>query len=189
MKPWKTIKSESKYKGFRLEVLENTVLDHNDKQFVFTKLMTPDGVTIIPIDSDGNVYLIKQYRYAIDTITIEAPSGGIEEHPNPLETAKSELMEETGFVAKKWDSLGTVNNYSCKTPSVENFFLARELEKHEMNLEPHEQIEPFVVPLEKAVNMVLNGEIVEVATCVAIMRAHKFIQDCNEEYPQTSPSP
>lgn len=68
----------------------------------------PGGVVILALKDDGNILLVKQYRYAVKSVQTELPAGRLEKGENPLLAAQRELREETGYIAKNWESLGYI---------------------------------------------------------------------------------
>jgi 8-oxo-dGTP pyrophosphatase MutT (NUDIX family) len=136
---------------------------HGDKDSThnFYILETNDWVNIIPLTKDNQVVLIRQYRAGIDQITIEIPGGIIDEKDEgPLQTAARELEEESGYIAKSLEILGFVHPNPSFMTNKCYFILARDVEpKVQINFDPSEYIETFLVPLEKIPQILLNQEI------------------------------
>lgn len=117
------------------------------------------GVAVLPLDDDGNVYLNKEYRYAIESESIETVAGGIEEGDTPLASAKKELKEELGIVAESWEEIGVYHPLTETVFSPSTFFIARKLRFEKPEIEGTEDIICIKVPLKKAVELVLSGTI------------------------------
>jgi ADP-ribose pyrophosphatase len=100
-----------------------------------------NAAVILPYSDPHNIYLIKQFRYAINTPLLEAPAGLIDDGESPLEAAKRELKEETGFFANTWTFLGA----SYPTPGFCTeklyFYAATDLSKGETNFDEDEFVE------------------------------------------------
>lgn len=129
----------------------------------------PGAVTILPILDDDQVVLLKQYRVSIDDKLIELPAGTLEPPEPPYETAKRELLEETGYAAGSLVELITFYPSPGIMREVMHLFLAEELVAGPTDLEDGEDIEVFQVPLAKAVEMVYAGEIKDGKTIVGLL--------------------
>src|SRR4028118_541533 len=104
--PWTIKNTEKKYADEFLELNVDEVIKPDGNPGSYATVQIKSGVAILPIDEDGNVYLTKQFRYAIGKESIEVISGGIEEEGNPMEAAKREAEEEIGIAADEWIELG-----------------------------------------------------------------------------------
>src|SRR3989338_10662642 len=100
--PWTAIDSKIIYKNPWIVVREDIVIRPDNKKGVFGVVKMKAGVSILPLDGENNVYLTQEYHYAVERITIEAISGGIDDKEHKLDTAKRELKEETGILADEW---------------------------------------------------------------------------------------
>jgi len=76
--PWTIVKSKHIYKNPWMDVIEDSVIRPDGKDGIFGIVNMKSGVTILPIDNEGNIFLVEQYRYTLKKKTIEAISGGIE---------------------------------------------------------------------------------------------------------------
>ena len=133
------------------------------------------GVCIVPVDSDGNVLLVRQFRYAIGKYILEIPAGKREVDEEPFETAKRELSEETGCIAGRWDNLGAF----VVTPGycTEKFYiyLARDLQYFEQHLDEGEHVTIEKIRLEDALDMVYANVIDDAKTVIGLLVAKKLI--------------
>nr|WP_321397839.1 NUDIX hydrolase [uncultured Desulfobacter sp.] len=93
----------------------------------YYRIQTPDYVLMAVCDSQGRFLLERQYKYAVDSIILTSPSGGIEDGETPLEAAKRELLEETGIIAGRWVSTGSFIVDGTRGLCRAYFFIAREL--------------------------------------------------------------
>ena len=117
------------------------------------------GVTIAPIDDEGCTTLVGQYRYVLDRFTWELPAGGCRLDQAPVEAAKLELSEETGYAAAHWLRLldGIVSPGS--TDGRSQCFVAWGLQPGAPHPEPEEELVQRRVPFAEAISMALSGEI------------------------------
>ncbi len=136
-----------------------------------------EAVGVVPIDEDGNTWLVSQSRYTLNARTWEIPEGGSPEGEDPLATAKRELLEEVGLIANDWQRLMTLHTTNSVSDEVGHIFLAKGISHGEQNLEDTEDIEVKKLPLDDAITMAMNGEITDALSVAALlkvglMRAH-----------------
>ena len=113
--PWTTISSEVKYENPWIKLKEDKVITPAGTEGIYGVVSFKNkAIGIVPVDENGNVYLVGQWRYPLEAYSWEIPEGGGPEGEKPLETAKRELKEETGLMASKWTLLGKLHtSNSC----------------------------------------------------------------------------
>ena len=173
--PWKIKEIREIYKNFWLRFREDKVIRPNGEDGLVAVLETRSGVSILPIDEEGNVYLVEQFRYLLGKSCIEVSGGAIDDNEQPLDAAKRELKEELGIEAEEWIDLGLVNPFSSIVKSTQQLFLVRGLKFGKDNQDETENIKIVKVKLEEAVEMVMNGTINIGPSCVLILKARKFL--------------
>ncbi|PKL60225.1 MAG: NUDIX hydrolase [Methanomicrobiales archaeon HGW-Methanomicrobiales-4] len=158
------------YRGKRL-VIENTNFSLPNGHKRQAVVVRPAGaVVILPID-DEFCYLIRQWRFAIEQYIIEAPAGTIEAGEDPIETARRELIEETGLAAGELIPRGYIYTTPGFTDERIFIFEARDLSpSHEHAPDDDEIIEPVRIPTSEVMRQVRDGEIVDAKTIAAIVR-------------------
>ena len=130
------------------------------------------AVCIVPITEDGRIVLERQYRYPLDRVITEIPAGKLDAAgEDPLEAAKRELKEETGYQAAEWLDLGDFYPAPAYSDEKIRMFLARGLTLGERHLDADENINVIMMPLEEAVAAVMRGEIPDAKTQMGILRA------------------
>ncbi len=129
----------------------------------------PGSVAILPLLDDGRVCLIRSRRLTVDATLIELPAGTREPDESPLETARRELIEETGYRAEHFEELATY----YPSPGVLNeqmwLYVAREPTAGPHAREPNEEIDNYVVSWGEALSMIDRGEIRDGKTLAAIL--------------------
>ncbi|WP_160725899.1 NUDIX domain-containing protein [Bacillus sp. USDA818B3_A] len=173
---WK-IKSSDKKKVDRFGITIDQVELPNGEEKTFSYLDFAKGVCILPITNDHEVVCLKQYRHAVNSWQWELPAGMIDsEGELPLDVAKRELEEETGYVAEHWLELGSF--YPSPGSTTEEIFLfaAAGLTPTEQKLEASEQIELHYLQMEELKELVIKGEFMHGAGLAAILR-YKFMTD------------
>lgn len=174
--PWTILSSEQKYKSPWLEVREDQVLRPDGSKGIFSLATIADGSSVLPIDDDGNVYLLKQFRFAIGRDSTETATGGLDHDESPLDAAKRELKEELGISAEEWISLGITHPFTSGVASTAHLFLARKLTMGTPEPDGTEPIELVKMPFDEAYGMALEGRIALAQCCVLIFRAKEFLQ-------------
>ena len=128
----------------------------------------PGAVGIVALPGDGNVLLVRQFRYPHRRDFIEIPAGKLEPNEPALETGKRELLEETGYVAAKWTKLGDIHNAIAYSDETIELWLARQLELRTQALDHGEFLEVLSVPLAEALAMTRDGRITDVKSIVGL---------------------
>jgi len=173
--PWTITETVEKHRDDFIEVHEDHVIRPDGEPGTYANVKLKAGVSVLPIEADGTVYLTRQFRYAKGAQSIEAVSGGIDAE-DALVSARRELHEELGIEAKELISLGQMEMDTSIINSPVNLFLARELQFTEAEQEGTESIEMYKTTLERATEMVLNSEITHSPSCVLILKAALYLQ-------------
>ena len=172
---YKVTKSENVFNGIvfdvKLDILEydsgnagrREVIHHNG------------GAVVLPITDDGKLVLIKQFRYPLQEILIEAPAGKLEIGEDPMICATRELTEETGYTAEKIISLGKISTTPGFCDEILYLYLAQDLTVGEHNREEGEYgMEVFEYSLSEVDEMIKNGELIDSKTIAAIYHYKSF---------------
>jgi len=158
------------YRGKRLVVEHSTFLLPNGHEREAVVVRPGGAVVILPIDGDF-CYLIRQWRFAIDQYIIEAPAGTMEVGEDPIETARRELIEETGLAAGELIPRGFIYTTPGFTDERIFIFEARDLSpSQEHTPDDDEIIEPLRIPISDVMRLVREGEIIDGKTIAAIAR-------------------
>lgn len=169
--PWKIKSTICKFENDFLTLFEDAVVQPDGKPGTYATVDIKPGVSVLPMDEDGNVYLVRQFRYALGRDSIEAVAGGLDGNEPPLEGAKREACEELGITARRWTDLGQVEEDTSLVRSRGYLFLCQELEFGEVEPDGTEQIERLKMPLREAVQKVMESEIVHSPSALLILKA------------------
>ena len=173
----KTIKVDNIYEGKILSLRVETV-EMPDKKYSKREIVDHvKGVGIIAFDGEDSIYLVRQYRKAIDEFTLEIPAGLVEVNEKPIETAKRELQEEIGYKPLDIEYLFDMHASPGFTNDKLSFFLAKNLEESKLELDEDEFLEKKSYKIEDVHNMVINGEITDAKTIIAVMYAKRLIDE------------
>ena len=158
------------------DVEEYQITLKTGKKVTHTVAKRRPTVVVIPITPDGNVYLIKQYRYLLEMFTLETVAGFIDEGESALQAAKRELKEETGIKAGSWEEITKLEIAASVFKSQVHIFLARELEMGEAEPEEDEEIELVKMSLKEAVQKIFQGEITTSASVSGLLMIEKLLK-------------
>lgn len=173
----KTIKVDNIYEGKILSLRVETV-EMPDKKYSKREIVDHmKGVGIIAFDGEDSIYLVRQYRKAIDEFTLEIPAGLVEANEKPIETAKRELQEEIGYKPLDIEYLFDMHASPGFTNDKLSFFLAKNLEESKLEEDEDEFLERKSFKIDDIYNMVINGEITDAKTIIAVMYAKRLIDE------------
>jgi ADP-ribose pyrophosphatase len=161
-KALKLLSSKVVYQGKVFKVTSDKVKEPNGITATRDVIRHSGSVVILPVDETGDearVLLERQYRYAAQSYLWELPAGRIDPGESALAGAKRELIEETGYRAKKWKRVLSFYASPGFLDETMEIFLARELSVGEAEPEDDESIECHLVPLSEAVDMIFSGKI------------------------------
>jgi 8-oxo-dGTP pyrophosphatase MutT (NUDIX family) len=133
------------------------------------------GSSAVVVVEDGDVWLTRQARFAIERTVLEVVKGGADEGESPLECAQREAREEIGVTAARWDSLGLGYEIPSIMEKPVMLFLARDLTHVRTDLEHVESIEIVRMPFLTALDAVADGEIDDAITAIALFRAARAL--------------
>ncbi|MEB3284571.1 MAG: NUDIX hydrolase [Candidatus Sericytochromatia bacterium] len=133
------------------------------------------AVGVVPLTSEGDTFLVGQWRYTLGAYSWEIPEGGAPLGEPLLDAARRELREETGIEAQKWTYLGALSTSNSCTNETGCVFLAEDLRFGKPEPEGTERLQVKRVPLAEAYAMAMNGEITDALAIVGLARAWKHL--------------
>jgi ADP-ribose pyrophosphatase len=173
----KKITSRTAYRGGILTVNEDEVRLPDGSTALREYVMHPGAAIILPLFDDGSVLLERQFRYSVGQHFYELPAGKLEPDEPALETAKRELLEETGYVAAEWRELGRLHPCIGYSDERIDFFLARKLEFRGAKLDEGEFLETLRIPLAEGVDWIRSGRITDAKTILGLFWAEKLLRE------------
>ena len=174
--PYEILMSRPVYENAWINVREDEVRHRSGEEAKFGVVDMKPGVTVLPMDEDGSVHLVREFKYALGEVTLEAVSGAIESGENPEQAGLREIGEEVGLVAAEWVDMGTINPFTTVIHSPNHMYLARKLSQIRRSPEAKERIEIAKMSFEDALQAVLQGEITHGASCVVILKTQQFLE-------------
>ncbi len=175
----KRLNSKYIFKGKIINLRTDTVELPNGENGYREIVEHNGGICIAPLTKDNELIFVKQYRCPYEEILLELPAGKREGNENPLEGAIRELKEETGATAGKIISLGELYPTVAYCSEIIWMYLATDLTFGKQNLDQDEFLYVIKIPLDTAVEMVLNNQIKDSKTQAAIMKI-KLLKDKGE---------
>lgn len=168
------VSGERIYDGVLLKVQRDVVRLPDGSQGAREYVKHPGAVAVVPLFDDGRVLLERQFRYPHHRDFIEVPAGKLEPNEPHLETAKRELLEETGYRAGEWRRLGVIHQGIAHSDEAIELFLARKLVQGAASLEAGEFLETLTVPFDEAIAMIRDGRITDAKTVAALLWVKTF---------------
>ncbi|HXZ52979.1 MAG TPA: NUDIX hydrolase [Burkholderiales bacterium] len=169
------VSGEEVFSGKLLRVRRDQVRLPDGSDSVREYVRHPGAVVMVALFDDGRVLLERQFRYPHGRDFIELPAGKLEPGEPHLETARRELLEETGYVASDWRRLGVVHPSVGYTDEAIELFLAKGLTKREAKLDDGEFLEVLEVPFAEAIAMVRDGRITDAKSVAGLLWVKSFL--------------
>ena len=159
------------YRGRHFTFVVEQVTHPNGAQTEMGIVRHPGSTVIVPFFDDGSIGLIRQYRHAVAAYVYETPAGTIEPGEDPLVCAHRELEEETGVRAADMTYLGKTLLLPAYSDEVTHIYLARGLTATSQSLDGDEIIEVHRLPVDRVLEMIACGEIVDALSILSIYHA------------------
>ena len=190
--PWKSLSKEIVYDNKWISVSHEEVVTPTDTNGIYGKVHFKNyAIGVIPIDADGNTYLVGQFRYAINEYSWEIPEGGglleqdiltaakghRDKGESTLDAAKRELIEEVGLEAQTFTQICITNTSNSATDELAYIFVAQDLKLVESQPDETEQLQIKKLSLLSAFEMVMNGEIKDAISIIGILKLKLLIDE------------
>ncbi len=172
----KTLSSKSVFDGRILHITLDEIELPNGKKSKREVVNHPGGVTVAALDEDNNLLFVRQFRYPYKEVVLELPAGKLEKGSTPLENGKRELMEETGAEGYSYISLGQLYPSPGYTSEIIHLYACKIKSQGSSNPDDGEFLNVEKIPLDKAVEMVLNNQIPDAKTQVAVLKTAMLIK-------------
>ena len=174
--PWKIRSEKNIYDNSWINVTEYQVINPSGNPGIYGKVHYKNvAIGILPLDAGMNTYLVGQYRFVLGQYSWEMPEGGGPEGTDPLDSAKRELLEETGLKAQNWTELQRLHLSNSVSDELSILYLARDLQQFEAEPEDTEQLIVNKVPFDEVYRMVCNGEITDAMTVAAVLKVRLLL--------------
>ncbi len=169
--PWKTLDSEKIYDSPWIGLTKHNVLNPSGNPGTYSVVHFKNlAIGILPLDKDFNTWIVGQYRYPINQYSWEIPEGGGKRDVPPIDSAKRELLEETGITANKWTKIQEMYLSNSASDEFCILYIAQELTFGESQPEEDEQLEVKKIHFDELYIMVCNGEITDSMTVAIVLK-------------------
>ncbi len=170
-----TLSSKTKYEGPIFTVTSDIARLEDGETAIRDVVRHSGGVCVIPVTDDGIIYLVKQFRYPFGTTTLEIPAGKLEKGEFPEDCGRRELTEETGLECREFIFLGEIYPTPAYDTEIIYLYMARKLAPASQKLDGDEFLDVVKMPLHDAVNAVMDGDIKDGKTQIAILKAARIL--------------
>ena len=171
MEPERQVSTEPIFDGRIIQVRVDTVSLANGRQATREVVEHAAAVVIVPIDSDDNVVLVRQYRYPVGEALLEAPAGIIEGSELPDDCAQRELQEETGYRSGDMRSMGGFWSSPGFCTEFMHAYIAKDLTPSKLEADEDENIQVEKIPLSQVADLIRSGEIRDAKTIAVLLMA------------------
>ncbi len=169
--PWKITGQKQVYDNPWISVTEYDVINPSGGKGIYGKVHFKNlAIGIVPLDKSLNTWLVGQYRFSLNQYSWEIPEGGGPSDIDPLDSAKRELLEETGLLANQWEPILKMHVSNSVTDELAIIYLARDLEQHNPEPEETEQLIIKKLPFDEVYKMVEEGTITDSISVAAILK-------------------
>ena len=171
------LKQKLLYKGRKFNFEVNRLRLPNKAEGEWECIRHPGGALVVPVTADGQLVLVRQYRFAVQGRVLEFPAGTLEPNEEPLETIQREIQEEIGYRAHKWQKLGEFFLAPGYSDEIIYAYIAQDLEKLEVQLtqDEDEDIETVLFTPEQLEKAIKEGEPVDAKSISSFFLARQFL--------------
>ncbi|MDJ0703271.1 MAG: NUDIX hydrolase [Leptolyngbyaceae cyanobacterium MO_188.B28] len=175
--PPQLLKQRLFYEGQKFNFEVNRLRLPNQVEGDWECIRHPGGALAVPVTVDGELVLVRQYRFALLGRLLEFPAGTVEVNEDPGETIKREIEEETGYRAKTWQSLGSFALAPGYSDELIYAFLAKDLEKLDTppGLDADEDLEVILMSPEQLEKAIMAGEAIDAKSIASFFLARPFL--------------
>lgn len=169
--PWQLKNKKVVYDNPWIEVTHHEVLNPANKPGIYGEIHFKNiAIGILPLDEDMHTWIVGQYRFPLDQYSWEIPEGGGKIGIDPLVSARRELKEETGIVAKDWKEILRLHTSNSVSDELGIIYLAKGLSFYEAEPDEDEELSIRKIPFNHLVEMVLKGEITDSLSVAAVLK-------------------
>ncbi len=172
----KTVSQDVRFRGRIINLRVDNALLPNGNEATREVVEHPGGVCVAALTTERELLFVRQFRYPYGEVLLELPAGKLDRSgEDPLEAGKRELREETGAVANSYRSLGKLYPSPGYCDEIIHLYLAEDLSFGDSDPDEDEFLECERIPLDRAVEMVLQNEITDAKTQVAILKVAALV--------------
>ena len=166
----KIVSSKHVFRGRAVSLRVDTVELPSGRHTTRETVEHPDCIVVVPVDGEGNVLLVRQFRHPVNRTLLELPAGGIEKGETPEDAVRRELQEEIGYLPGRVESLGGFYSAPGFCTEYLYLYLATELTPSRLVASDTEEIEVVKMPLARIPDLVSNGQICDAKSVAGLLR-------------------
>ena len=174
--PFELLRTETLLKGRAFAIRRDTLKTPDGRETKFDIIEHGGSVIIVPLDADGNLIFVRQYRHAAGMDLLELPTGTLEEGEDPAVCAAREIREETGFAAGRIEKIGDFYLAPGYSTEFMHVYLARDLRHDPLEADADEFLSVETIPLAEAIQMAERGEMPDAKSLAALLLAKPHLQ-------------
>ncbi len=175
--PWKINSTKEHYDNPWINVVEHQVTNPAGNPGIYSVVHFKNlAICVLPLDDNYNTWIVGQHRFPVDEYSWEIPEGGGALNVDPLESAKRELLEECGIEATQWTKIAECNLSNSATDERAIIYVAKGLSFQKSNPEETEILAVKKIPFSELYNMVMNGEVMDAPTIIAVLKAKLLME-------------
>lgn len=176
MSEYKKLRQELAYKGKIVDFYRDYIQLPNGKEVEWDYVSHNGAAAILPVDEEGKIIMVRQYRNSLDRVTLEIPAGGINKgEQDPGSAALRELEEETGYVAEEARHLSSIVTAIGFSNEIVHIYWTNVTKKTKQNLDEDEFINVQKYTLDELVQMIMTGKIIDAKTITAVLMYQQLI--------------
>jgi ADP-ribose pyrophosphatase len=164
----RVVDEKTVFQGLRFSVVRRRY-QYKERSFARDIVLFPESSVVVPFLTESEIILIRQFRAPLGGYILELPAGVVDKGEKPEDTARRELVEETGYYPRKLIKLTTVYPVPGYSTEIMHIYEAEDLEFKGARPEPYELIETVKVEFREALNQVFRGEIRDAKSVIGIM--------------------
>jgi len=171
---YEIIESKVAFDGKIIDVIHDKVVIEENREVMREVVKHVGAATILPVDENGDIYFVRQYRHPAKQKVLEIPAGTLEPNEKPEVCAYRELEEEIGYVSSNITFLTKIYPAVGYSSEVIHIYLAKDLVQTAQNLDPDEFVEIEKYSLKETLKLIKDGEIIDSKTIIAILFYKEF---------------
>jgi ADP-ribose pyrophosphatase len=173
--PWQTMSAEQPLVTRWYSIRQDRVRTHTGEEIGYTYIDHPGSVFVVPVTLDGDILLIRQYRYPVHEWCWEVPAGGIEASEDAVSAAARELAEEVGALSYQLWPVAAFYSSTGISNARSQVYLATEVEVGPSQREPTELLHVVALPQAEALHMARSGEITDGQSALAVLLCERYL--------------
>ena len=152
-------------------IIVDTLKHQGVEQSYFYLVSPVEAVATVGVTAKGEIILTRQYRHPVGKVIYDLPAGRLDQDENPIDGARREFEEETGFYPNHLEQIGYYNQFPGTLKAATNLFFARELVPTSQSLDEGEELDIVFKPVSEVLAMILAGEIIDGSLQLGVLLA------------------